>query len=174
MICEHCKERHASVTITQVQNGTKFERHYCDVCAPQFHPFHFEMQDEPISLHHLMSNWFGVPQKAQKADKKQQTSCPSCGFTYRKFLKVGKFGCPTCYETFRQQLPSVLERLQADTKHVGAKQWVETAKLQEQIEVLRQQLQLAIAEERFEEAAKLRDETRALQSRLQAGGVSES
>jgi protein arginine kinase activator len=177
MICEHCKQRHATVTITQVQNGTKVERHYCDVCAPQFHPFHFDVQEEPISLHQLMSNWFGIGAKHNQQSeqhKKQQVSCPSCGFTYRQFLKVGKFGCGACYETFRQQLPSVLERLQADVKHVGVKQSNnEAVKIQEQLEHIKQQMQLAIEEEHFEVAAKLRDEARALKQRLQAGEVNE-
>lgn len=177
MICEHCKQRHASVTITQVQNGTKLERHYCDVCAAQFHPFHFEVQEEPISLHQLVSNWFGTSPKAQQQSelKKQQLSCPTCNFTYRQFLKVGKFGCPTCYDTFREQLPNVLERLQADTKHVGVMYHEDkVVQLQEQIEVLKERMQQAIVEEHFEEAAKLRDEIRAIQSKLQAGEVSES
>ena len=177
MICEHCKQRHASVTITQVQNGTKLERHYCDVCAPQFHPFHFETQEEPISLHQLMSTLFGMPTKkaAQKESVKKTSSCPSCGFTYRQFLKVGKFGCPTCYETFRSQLPEVLQRIQADVKHVGYKQQNNEALiLQEKIESLRQLMRLAISEERFEEAAQIRDEIRTLEAKLQAGGVNES
>lgn len=175
MICENCKQRHASVTITQVQNGTKLERHYCDVCASQFHPFHFDVQDEPMSLHQLVSNWFGVAPKTQQSEpKKQALSCPSCGYTYRQFLKVGKFGCPTCYETFREQLPGVLQRIQADVKHVGVQQQTnEAIKIHEQITALKQQMQQAIAEERFEEAAQLRDNVRALQNQLAAGEVSE-
>ena len=39
MICEHCKQRNATVTVTQVQSGQKVEHHYCEVCAAQFHPF---------------------------------------------------------------------------------------------------------------------------------------
>lgn len=177
MICEHCKQRHASVTITQVQNGTKLERHYCDVCASQFHPFHFDVQEEPISLQQLVSNWFGVPAKSQQQSeqKKQSVTCPTCNFTYRHFLKVGKFGCPDCYDTFRKQLPRVLERLQADVKHVGIQQQInDVAQIQQQIEAIKQQMQQAIADENFEEAAKLRDEARNLQSKLQAGEVSES
>lgn len=172
MICEHCKERHASVTVTQVQNGTKLERHYCEVCASQFHPFHFEVQEEPISLHQLMSNWFGMATKATQAEPKKANTCPACGFTYRQFLKVGKFGCPTCYETFRSQLPSVLQRIQADVQHVGYKQQNDQSiQIQDQIDHLRQQMQLAIAEENFEQAAQIRDEIRSLEGKLQAGGA---
>ena len=175
MICEHCKQRHANMTITQVQNGTKLERHYCDVCAAQIHPFSFDAQEEPISLHELVSNWFGNAVKPQAEPKKQPLSCPTCGFTYRQFLKVGKFGCPTCYDTFREQLPGVLQRIQADVKHVGAEQKPNAAlKVQEQIAQLKEQMQQAIAQEQFEDAAKLRDEIRALQQQLSAGEVSES
>lgn len=178
MICEHCKERHATVTVTQVQNGTHLERHYCEVCATKFHPLQFELQEEPVSIHQLMSDWFGVPtwknkHQEQTQQPKKQTDCPMCGMTYRKFLKVGKFGCPTCYDTFREQLPPVLKRLQADVKHVGKVQHDENqlARYQQQIDTLREQLQYAIEEERFEDAAKLRDEVRALQKKLPAGGV---
>lgn len=178
MICEHCKQRHATVTVTQVHNGTKQERHYCEVCAGKFHPFQMELQDEPVSIHQLMSDWFGLPMwksevQEEAQQKKQPSACPSCGFTYRHFLKVGKFGCARCYDTFREQLPPVLERLQADVKHVGKTQSVEdqTEYYQKQIESLRQQLQQAIVEERFEEAAKLRDEARAIERKLNVGGV---
>lgn len=178
MICEHCKQRHATVTVTQVHNGTKQERHYCEVCAGKFYPFQMELQDEPVSIHQLMSDWFGLPMwksevQEEAQQKKQPSACPSCGFTYRHFLKVGKFGCARCYDTFREQLPPVLERLQADVKHVGKTQSVEdqTEYYQKQIESLRQQLQQAIAEERFEEAAKLRDEARAIERKLNVGGV---
>ncbi|MEK4231173.1 UvrB/UvrC motif-containing protein [Solibacillus sp. FSL H8-0538] len=178
MICEHCKQRHANVTVTQVQSGQKFERHYCEVCAAQFHPFQFEVKEEPVSLQQLVSNWLNVPfpknvqEEKQNPDKKL-LSCPSCGFTYRHFLNKGRFGCAQCYETFRDQLPNVLKRLQAGTKHIGKAdgeqlhigQWLQ------QIAAIREQMKQAIAEEQFEEAAKMRDEIRMLESRVHAGGV---
>lgn len=178
MICEHCKQRHATVTVTQVQNGTKQEHHYCEVCAGKFHPFQLDVQDEPVSIHQLMSDWFGLPMWKNKMPEEMQqqkkpAACPSCGFTYRHFQKVGKFGCARCYDTFREQLPPVLERLQADVKHVGKTRAGEdqAAYYQKQVESLRQQLQQAIAEERFEDAARLRDEARTLERKLNVGGV---
>lgn len=179
MICGHCKQRHASVTVTQVQNGQKFEHHYCEVCAAQFHPFHFEVKEEPISLQQLVSNWFNVPiqknvpeEKLQQQDKKVN-SCPYCGFTYRQFLNKGKFGCAHCYDTFSDQLPHVLKRLQVGTKHIGKtmdeKQYF--GQWQERINEIREQMKLAITEERFEAAAKMRDEIRMLENKLHAGGI---
>lgn len=176
MICEHCKERHATVTVTQVQNQMKLERHYCEVCAAKFHPVQFDVQEEPVSIHQLMSDWFGLPVKKQQGEVQQAKRakiCPNCNMTYRQFLKVGKFGCAACYEAFRDQLPPVLKRLQADVQHVGKIQTDEHQLLryQQQLEAYRLQIRQAIDEERFEDAAKLRDEIRAIEQRLQLGGV---
>ena len=76
MICEHCKQRNATVTVTQVQSGQKVEHHYCDVCASQFHPFHAEFKQEPVSIQQLLSNWFGSPtwQKVGKNNRYNHNS----------------------------------------------------------------------------------------------------
>ncbi|MGN7477668.1 UvrB/UvrC motif-containing protein [Solibacillus silvestris] len=176
MICEHCKQRHANVMVTQVHNGQKVERHYCEVCATQFHPFQFEVSEEPTSLQQLISNWFNfVPTTAKKenatASASSPKACPSCGFSYRQFLKQGKFGCGQCYVTFSEQLPQLLERLQAGTQHVG---YVEEApsneKIEQQISELRASMQQAISEERFEDAASIRDEIRGLENKINKEG----
>lgn len=177
VICEHCKERPATITVTQIQNTAKQERHYCEVCAAKFHPLQFDLQEEPISIHQLMSNWFGAPIKSSYPEgtkkSKHIVDCPKCGMTYRHFLKIGKFGCPSCYDAFREQLPPVLKRLQADVKHVGKMQQAEQQieHYQQQLESMRKELRQAIEEERFEDAAKLRDEARAIEKKLSVGGV---
>ena len=173
MICEHCQQREASVTITKVQHGEKFEQHYCDVCAPQFHPFSFTEKEEPISLHQLLSGWFTPQQKSsQVAPQKKGLSCPTCQLTYRGFLKQGKFGCADCYKAFADYLPQLLQRIQAGTKHIDEAQQSKQEGLQEQLRALREQLQQFIAEEKFEEAITCRDQIRALEGELHDGGVS--
>lgn len=174
MICEHCQQREASITITKVQHGEKLEQHYCDVCAPQFHPFSFVEKEEPISLHQLLSGWFSPSQQkgSQVAPQKKGIGCPTCQLTYRGFLKQGKFGCADCYEAFAAYLPQMLQRIQAGTKHIDEEQKSERETLYEQLRTLREQLQQLITEEKFEEAITCRDQIRALESKLQDGGVS--
>lgn len=178
MVCENCKQRHANVTVTQVQNGQKLTHHYCEVCASQFHPFHYEVQEEPISLQQFISNWFGSSmQQSLKHKQPQQTeTCPKCGFTYRQFLKQGKFGCADCYSTFYEHLPAIFEKLHGGTEHVGKLEMTsnETEKIVQQIEELRSQIQQAIEQERFEDAASIRDKIKVLQSSLQGGERNES
>ena len=177
MICEHCKERHANVTVTQVQNGEKMERHYCEICASQFHPFQFDLQDEPISLQQFITNWFGSPTKANskegQSQKSTQKNCPTCGMSYSQFLKKGKFGCASCYTTFRAYLPPLLNKLHAGSKHkpTGEEVISPMHQLQLQVQQMREKIKIAIEEERFEDAAKLRDEIKELERQLSTGGV---
>lgn len=177
MICEHCKQRNATVTVTQVQNGQKVEHHYCDVCASQFHPFHAEFKQEPVSIQQLLSNWFGSPTWQQKVGEKQQVqtqqqTCPRCGFTYKQFLKEGKFGCSNCYDTFSEHLPKLFNRIQAGPQHIGKMPGSRNNiyVMKKQIEDIRKRMKVAVAEEQFEEAAKLRDEARELEQQLQLKG----
>lgn len=177
MVCENCKEKPANITVTQVQNGQKMEHHYCETCASKFHPFQFEVQDEPISLQQFITNWFGTPLKSSVRDEKQpsasQVVCPHCHLSYLQFLKKGKVGCAGCYIAFRSYLPSILEKLQAGTTHISSTETrVDSVqKVEQQIHMLREQLKLAIEQGRFEDAAKLRDEIKLLERNNTAGGV---
>ncbi|TSI10996.1 UvrB/UvrC motif-containing protein [Lysinibacillus sp. BW-2-10] len=180
MICEHCKDRQATVTVTQVVNGQKSERHYCEVCANKFHPFNIDFhKDEQIPIHQLVSNLFGLPvwnnaQEKPQATTQKITQCPQCGYTFRQFLNEGKLGCSQCYETFSNKLPQVLTKIQAGTKHIGKSPGRPTndhTRIKKQIETTREQLLLAISEERFEDAAKLRDEIKDMERKLERGGV---
>lgn len=181
MICEHCKVREASVTVTQIINGQKSERHYCEVCASQFHPFHIDFnKDDNLQLAQLVSNWFGLPLWKNETQEKQTqaaqtaTTCPTCGYSFRQFLNEGKLGCSQCYETFSTKLPQVLTKIQSGTKHTGKIPGTTTNNhllLKKQIDKIREKLQQAIVEERFEDAANLRDEIKDLERKLEVGGV---
>lgn len=182
MICENCKQRPATITVTQMKNGKKVTRHFCDVCNKQLDHFHLNLDPEESSdaMQKLFSNWFGTPSWSVQTvpisntqDKVKNESCPQCGMTYRKFLEEGKFNCPTCYETFKEQLPQVLKRLHnGATEHIGKVPGSinESYQVKRQIEALRQDMKVAVEKECFEDAAKIRDQVRELEKKLQSGG----
>ncbi|MDX1805876.1 MAG: UvrB/UvrC motif-containing protein [Paenisporosarcina sp.] len=175
MICENCKQRPAKVTVTQVHNGAQVQRHYCDVCAQEFHPYHLDFQQDALSLHQLLSNWFGSTETKQPQEKTQPelNTCSYCGWTFQQFLNQGKFGCAECYESFHGQLPEVFKKLHnGNVKHIGKApgSFGQTLQLKKQIESIRTEMRTAIEIENFEEAARLRDEARALEEQLQSGG----
>lgn len=178
MICENCKERPASVILTQESVGESKERHLCEKCAFHSHAFQFDPNQEPLSIQQFLSHWFGgsEPFQAQQQAREEAPAgpaCPDCGLTFPEFLDIGKFGCATCYETFRPRLPRVLGKLHnGHSKHVGKipVSFNELYAVKKKIEEIRMKMTEAVEAERFEEAAALRDEANALKLQFQGGG----
>lgn len=170
MICENCKERPASVIITKGYIGESVERHLCEKCAFQSETFSLNPNEEPLSIQQFLAHWFGEAdsQQAQpkiRGNSEEQLKCPSCHLTFNKFLEIGKFGCATCYEAFRAQLPLIFGKLHnGRSAHMGKipVSFNKVYAIKRKIEEIRTQMQLAVEAERFEEAAALRDEVNEL------------
>lgn len=178
MICENCKERPASVIITKGHTEGSVEHHLCEKCAFQAEAFYFDANQEPLSIQQFLSHWFGGTDPFQAPQQNQETGidqleCPRCALTFDKFLDIGKFGCASCYDTFRVRLPDVLGKLHSgNSTHVGKipVSFNELYAVKRKIEEVRMRMQEAVEEERFEEAAALRDEAKTLQEHLANGG----
>lgn len=87
-------------------------------------------------------------------------------------MKEGKFGCPSCYDTFSEHLPKLFNRIQAGPQHIGKMPGAHSNVyvIKKQIEEIRKRMKFAVDEEQFEEAAKLRDEVKELEKQLQFEG----
>mgnify|MGYP003500016306 CR=1 FL=1 len=71
-------------------------------------------------------------------------------FVNRLFEKTGKFGCAMCYETFKDSInENNTQNKESET---------------DKISTLRAKLEKAVKEEHYEDAAKLRDEIKSLES----------
>jgi len=178
LICENCKERPASVIIKKGNTGESVEQHLCEKCAFQSQTFHFDPNQEPLSIQQFLSQWFGTaePFKTEqqaRVNKFDGIECPGCQLTFSKFLDIGKFGCATCYDTFRQHLPNVFGKLHSGhATHTGKipVSFNRVYAIKRKVEEVRAKMQDAVKEERFEEAAALRDEANELQKQLANGG----
>lgn len=177
MLCENCQERPATVVITKGSTGESEEHHLCEKCAFQSEAFHFNVNEEPMSIQQFLSHWFGGGDPFQTQPKQQspesQLECPECKLTYENFLEIGKYGCSTCYDTFRERLPHVLGKLHSGKSAHTGKIPVSFNKLyaiKRKIEEIRVKMQEAVELENFEEAATLRDEANRLQAQLEDGG----
>jgi protein arginine kinase activator len=152
MLCEECGERQAEVVMTTVINGESTSRHLCRECLKKY-----QTGDLQSVLAAVLS---------AMAEKKQvpEITCPRCGETYAEFQKTGMLGCAECYAAFRRELTPLITRVQGRTQHAGRRPPVseEEQARQTRMEALRAQMEAAVAEESFEEAARLRDELRAI------------
>lgn len=128
---------------------------------------------------------------AEDDAKKTNLVCPKCGMTYNEFLKYSKFGCPECVHTFGFLLDDYFKKIQGSCEHCGkvyhggetvfipditavtddgsASAAPEVApavrvndKDSKEVASLKKALDKAIRDEEYEEAARLRDEIRAL------------
>ena len=96
--------------------------------------------------------------------KASQMTCSSCGMSYEEFQRTGKLGCAQCYHAFEEELRPLLTRIHGRSQHAGRAPGgtEKQAQIDAGIDELRIRMEKAVSAEDFEEAAKLRDEIRAL------------
>ena len=87
--------------------------------------------------------------------------CTSCGTRLTDFNNSGYLGCPTCYKEFSEFLQPVIKRVQGSLKHIG-KSPKDGGGYSAQREFMRldAELKSAVDEERYEDAAAIRDKLR--------------
>jgi len=165
MLCEKCHNKPATVHMQQIVNGQKTEMHLCQDCSTQM--------DSPISIEALFNGLLGsflsmaVEKQSNQRPDVHYEPCPTCGMTYDGFKNGGgKLGCEVCYTVFSRELDAILKNVQASVKHEGKyPQKFGRGMFQEKEAVrLRALMRRAIEEENFEEAARLRDEVKDLES----------
>lgn len=170
MNCEECQKRSATVHFTQVIHGTKKQVHLCDVCAKE--KGYLTDSEDAYSLHNLLAGLFNFDSVQQTFKQQDQLECPQCKLSFIEFNRTGKFGCAMCYETFSSKLDSIFRRVHSgNTKHIGKipKRRGGDLHTKRQIESYQAEIQRLIKEEAFEEAAKVRDQIKALKNKGEAG-----
>lgn len=154
MKCDVC-EKEATVFLTQIINGQMTTVNLCEGCS--------KAKGVTDEMGFGLAEAFLSPAKAGvpiKAAPQEDIACPACGFTQAQLKKIGRMGCPECYGTFREGLDSLLKSMHKGTKHIGKvpRRQVTEAKTARTATSLREELDRAVKEERYEDAAKLKAE----------------
>lgn len=174
MMCQKCGIRTATIHFTNIINGNKTELHLCEACANEQ-----EGMSQQIAINDLMSGFFGIkPQTDRKLLK-----CDFCGSTQNDISKRGKAGCEHCYQVFNSYLTPIVRKIHGTDVHTGK---VPANKPDKEIpfknaqkedkgtegrtEELEDMMKKAIAEENYEEAARLRDCIKNLKISGEKGG----
>ena len=91
--------------------------------------------------------------------------CAECGLSGRELQRRGKVGCAACYEAFAEYFEDLIPKLHGASRHCGGRVGAASADARRRIEMemLRLELEQAVAEEAFERAAQLRDALRHLE-----------
>lgn len=183
MNCENCGENEANIIYTQIINGVKKKMNLCEKCAKELgiDDMNFNM---PISFSSFLGDMLDIyDETIPNLIKSKTLTCEKCNMTYDEFLETGKIGCENCYETFKEKLDPLLKNIHGANRHIGrtgnfrdgAKnfQSVDNLKKDEKVKgdivknnkkensklrELQERLKVEIKEERYEDAAKTRDE----------------
>jgi protein arginine kinase activator len=164
--CDSCGKREATVHYTEVIGGKATDLHLCGECAGK------KGLVKPLSKTKFSVADFlaGLTEglEADEIEKESQIRCKSCGLSYAEFRRIGKLGCSECYSSFATKLDPLLRRIHGSTRHTGKfiQKSGAKAELKRELAALQKKLDAAIAEEKFEDAAGLRDRLKTLQQSL--------
>jgi protein arginine kinase activator len=163
MLCSICGQTEASIHVEGVLDNKSIKLHLCEKCA-QEKGMELDIAKPKFSLVDLLANLSDWEIPGHK--NLETVRCPSCGLSYSQFREVGRLGCAQCYATFSVQLEPLLKRIHGNSKHLGAKGGAGTKdNVEADANVIRKQLDDAIAAEEFEEAARLRDSLKKIKGR---------
>jgi len=161
MLCQACKERSATIHLTEISNGQRSETHLCQECARQ-QGLSIKSQ---IPLNELMDTLLSSQQEKASVPTDSEHACPNCGMTLRRFAKHPLLGCSHDYTEFQPELMPLIERSHnGKSCHCGKvpTRICENDRNEIERNKLRRQLEQAVKEENYEAAAKLRDQIQAL------------
>lgn len=193
MQCDVCKQKKATVFLTQIVKGEMQKVNLCEACSKE------RGVTDPTGFA-LAELLLGFAHEEKIETQPQERACPACGMPQTTFRKTGRLGCSKCYATFGEGLDNLLKAMHKDIRHKGkvpsgrsvapaatpapvaakapkapaaapvpatkpvppapAAKPVPPVSKENRITELRTAMDRAIAEEHFEEAARLRDEIR--------------
>ncbi len=165
--CLRCTKQ-ATLHITELKNGKSLSLHLCETCAQDYLstvevggvPDEFT---QPISMGNLPAPPSSHPPISNTKE------CPKCGITFKQFRSQGRLGCPHDYVEFYDDLLPLIESIHGETQHVGKIPPKAPDSSRRQLELIRlkNELKVAIDDEKYELAAQLRDQIKTQESEME-------
>lgn len=161
MLCQACRKREATFHLKEIVKGETRSLHLCEVCAKE------KGLSESFLLPTFSLSDFiaGLTELEIPASEEMRITCPHCRMTFADIQKKGGIGCSSCYQTFKDYLAPLLERIQGKASHSG--KIPQRGKVKDmknkRIYKLRKELEEVVRKEEYEKAAQFRDEIRRLE-----------
>jgi protein arginine kinase activator len=158
MKCQRCPKQ-ATLHITEVLGDERFEEaHLCEECAKKY-------LYEPSPMKKPAKGGEGAVEGGEP-DALGEKQCEACGLKFVEFRNHGRLGCPHDYDSFKDDLMPLLESVHGETKHAGKSPHKLPQSPGSQLELvqLKKKLQQFITDEKYEDAARVRDRIRQLEA----------
>lgn len=163
MKCQSCGKKEATVKYYENINGKSQKLYFCEECANKLGISNFgEISD-------LFSPIFATMPEFNLLEKRK---CPVCGYTLEDYSSTGMLGCENCYNVFEKNMDSIFYKIHGKNRHIKlaeskknkkvSKNKEEKENLSTKINDLKEKLDICIKEEKYEEAAIIRDEIKEL------------
>lgn len=179
MMCSNCGKKEANFMYTEIINGVKKEVRLCSDCARKLGYLDNMSFNMPLDFSNFFGDFLNEYDSLMPslfAEKTKALKCSSCGTDYDEFLTTGQFGCSNCYDVFQDRIEPLLRQLHGDTKYLGKRSGNRLSKMNVNLEkeevkednklsTLKRNLKEAIKVENYEEAAKIRDEIKAIEEK---------
>ena len=152
--CQNCSKP-ATIHITEIVQGSPLEFHLCEEHARQ----QLSGEEPAVAPGDKQKAKVKAVGKGKDTSELDKQTCPVCGISFLEFRNAGRLGCSHDYEAFREELIQLLENIHGETQHGGKmpKRIPADRRRQSELIQLRHSLRLAISNEDYEEAARLRD-----------------
>lgn len=171
MLCDHCKKNEATIHIKEMHNNQWKSINLCAECAKIFES---NAGIPSLDITNMLLNITKAAKQKTPAKKPQPPAapvqeskeqlfhCPVCNWSQEDIRKNnGKLGCPACYKTFSTILLQVLSDIQKGTVHTGKRldnsEETDKTVYNYKLSTLEKLLAGHIANEEYEDAAKVRD-----------------
>ena len=185
MLCDNCGKREANVRYSENINGRKKEMHLCEECSEKLGigKMNFNMPIDFSSFFGGLLEDFGTPDFMPLFDEVKTLKCDNCGYTFEDIVNTGRLGCGNCYDVFEERIDPIIKKIQGSNRHVGRTGKIIDSKIGKkfdgnndneendnkkeisEIEKLQNDLKQAIKDERYEDAAKIRDEIKKIEDK---------
>lgn len=156
MLCEKCNKNHATTHIKTVVNGIVREYNLCSECAAK-------SGYGSNSITGMLASMLGDMPTLKLQNQK---TCKVCGATFSDIAHSGKMGCSECYNTFKDEILPYLKRVHGATQHTGKipnRAPLIVRPKEKTIDELRQELSRLVADEKYEQAAIIRDKIKEME-----------
>lgn len=178
MLCDNCGKREANVRYSENINGRKKELHLCEECSQKLGIGNMDL-NMPIDFSSFFGGLledFGTTDFMPLFNEVKALKCDNCGYTFEDIVNTGRLGCGNCYSVFEERLDPIIKKIQGSNTHIGRSGKIidnkigkkfdenkdETNQDISKLDKLQKELKQAIKDERYEDAAKIRDEIKEL------------
>jgi len=183
MICDNCRKNEASIHLIQLDSNGEVKKF--DLCKDCVKDLAFLSDEEmaggdfknsanilAIDLGFFNDNESFDLFSSLNSGSKENRRCQYCNISLSAIKKLGRVGCPRCYEEFKEELNPLIKLIQTGIEHKGKipLNCNKRLKIEKKIKDLKFMLEEQIIIENFEEAAKLRDKISSLQKKLHYSG----